>query len=111
MSAKTFQVQYEKSNILGSRSSEAIKIMVNRCIFRLGALYAFNYSLQKEEYTCRTIIAIKSSRCSNPIEFLVIYNHRNNMVEENMVRPLHEIYSYDFAMIVLTIKNAMYVFR
>jgi hypothetical protein len=91
MSAKTFQVQYEKSNILGFRSSEASKILVNRCIFRMGALYVFNYTLQWEEYTHRTIIAIKSSRCSDPLELLVIYNHSTNMVEENMVSSAYYI--------------------
>ena len=97
MSAKTFQVQYEKFNILGFRSSEDSKTLVNRCLFRLGALYAFNYSLQREEYSHRTILALKCSRCSDPLELLVIYNHSLNMVEENMV---NYVYNFLFVMCI-----------
>jgi hypothetical protein len=49
----------------------------------------FNKSLQIDEYTSRTIIALKSSRCSDPIELIVIYNHLMNMVEENMVKIMY----------------------
>ena len=49
----------------------------------------FNKSLQIDEYTSRTIIALKSSRCSDPIELIVIYNHTINMVEENMVKIMY----------------------
>jgi len=49
----------------------------------------FNKSLQIDEYTSRTIIALKSSRCSDPIELIVIYNHTMNMVEENMVKIMY----------------------
>ena len=60
MSAKCFTVTYDRSDILGHRSNS--KIVSQRCIARLGALYFFNHTLQVEEFTHRTIVAIKQSR-------------------------------------------------
>jgi hypothetical protein len=74
----------------------------------MGALYSFNFSLKVEEFTYRSIAAIKQSRscytincdtfivlllflfkdlllisrCSDPLEMLVLYNHKNKMMEE-----------------------------
>jgi hypothetical protein len=126
MSAKCFTVSYERSDVLGFRTQS--KAAVRRCIVRMGALYSFNFSLKVEEFTYRSIAAIKQSRscytincdtfivlllflfkdlllisrCSDPLEMLVLYNHKNKMIEESMVRKIPSLFNYSLNLHSLT---------